>query len=492
MRAAAVLAVLLIPASPVVAQFSALSRTEVQSGNTPFTEPGSLTTLFEQLNLRFDAGSVRVSGRLESFLTHREERRYTRLAQARVTARLGGFDATVGHFYDILGRGLLLRGFEIPGATYEDAAFRVRQSFQRDIEGATIAYRNGPIALRVLRGKPLLAVLPPTRPREERRPDLVTAGSGSVRFGPLEVGGNLLRNEAAIGQQDFGSVSGRLRAGGASGYVEYATQRGGETLSPDKARALYAALTYGRAGGGGSLEYKDYQNFFLGSGFNDPPSLVREHSWVVLNRSTHVLNAVNETGFQVELYTVLPKGTLTLNTTRAVNEFGESLVYKEYYAEFASVPLGEWSGRAFVDAAEDPLKGESARRAAGFYLDRKLAGPWSVSTTLEGQRFTRDFLEDGDATNFVVGVTASRSTRYSAGLVWERSTDAFLTDDPRTAEIETSARQWLGVNLGWRPNRQHTLGLFVGTRRGGPACTSGICYEVLDFEGAELRVTSRF
>jgi hypothetical protein len=38
----------------------------------------------------------------------------------------------------------------------------------------------------------------------------------------------------------------------------------------------------------------------------------------------------------------------------------------------------------------------------------------------------------------------------------------------------------------------NTISMFAGKRRGGPACTSGICYEVLDFEGIEIRLKTIF
>lgn len=484
---------LLLVSTSARAQFSGLSRTEIQVGNTPYTEPSSLATVFEQLNLRYDAGAVRVAARAESFQTHIRDRSYVQLSQVRVTARKRGFDLSVGHFYEILGRGLLLRGFEIPGSTYEDAGFRVRQSFQRDIEGATLGYSNRRIDVRLLRGKPLLSVLPPTESRSDRRPDLVTAGSAELRLGPARIAGYLLRNESELADSDYASTSVRLDQGGAQAYVELASRLDDGASPLEGSHALYASLTYGQAGFGGGIEYKDYEDFFLGSGFNDPPSLIREHSWVTLNRSTHVLNTVNERGFQAEVYGAVGEvGTFTVNATRTVNDFGLEFVYREYYADFATSPLNRTGARFFVDVAEDPLKGESSRQSAGVYLDRKLEGPWSASATLETQRFDRDFVEDGRSANIVAGFTINRSSQYSAGLVVERSTDPFLTDDPRTPEIERTARHWLGVNLGWRPNRRHTISLFGGTRRGGPACTSGICYEVLDFSGAELRISSRF
>ena len=493
------LALSLMLAAPVNAQFSALNRLEIQAGNTPFTEPAGLTTVFQQLNLRYDAGDLRLALRAEHFLTgdltfgtSQNDRRYASLSQVRASFSRAGFTARAGHFYDILGRGLLLRGFEIPGATYEDAAFRVRQSFQRDIEGASLSYATRRFEIQALRGRPLVSVLPPTLSRSDRRPDLVTAVSGSIRPGPLQIGGAFLRHESDADDGDF--ASGFVSWAGPYGigaYVELARELGQDGGLLDGRHALYASVSYGQAGLGGSLEYKDYSEFFLGSGFNDPPSLVREHSWVVLNRSTHVLNVVQETGFQLEVYASTDEaGSLILNGTRAVNDFGQDFVYREFFVEYTAPPLGATTARAFLDLAEDPLKGESGRRAVGVYLDRKLAKGWSVSVTGESQWFEREFVEPAKARNLVGGLTVSLSSTYSAGI--ERSTDVFVTDDPRTPTIEEEARYWLGGNLGWRPNRRHTLALFGGTRRGGPACTSGICYEVLDFTGAELRITSRF
>ena len=38
----------------------------------------------------------------------------------------------------------------------------------------------------------------------------------------------------------------------------------------------------------------------------------------------------------------------------------------------------------------------------------------------------------------------------------------------------------------------HSVNLFVGQRRSGLACTAGTCYEVLGFEGIEMRLLNRF
>ena len=80
----------------------------------------------------------------------------------------------------------------------------------------------------------------------------------------------------------------------------------------------------------------------------------------------------------------------------------------------------------------------------------------------------------------------------TGGIVLERSTDPLEADDPRTEQIETAARHWLSFNGGVQIDNHHLVSLFYGRRRGGPACTAGICYEVLDFEGFELRWTTTF
>ena len=46
--------------------------------------------------------------------------------------------------------------------------------------------------------------------------------------------------------------------------------------------------------------------------------------------------------------------------------------------------------------------------------------------------------------------------------------------------------------IGWHPTPQMDLQLFFGKRRGGTACDHGFCIEVLDFEGMELRLETRW
>ena len=75
--------------------------------------------------------------------------------------------------------------------------------------------------------------------------------------------------------------------------------------------------------------------------------------------------------------------------------------------------------------------------------------------------------------------------------MWEFTNDSKYADIPGTEETELR-QHYPGLNVSYKPDRKNTLQLFAGKRRGGSACTAGICYEVLDFKGVELRWTVRF
>ena len=72
---------------------------------------------------------------------------------------------------------------------------------------------------------------------------------------------------------------------------------------------------------------------------------------------------------------------------------------------------------------------------------------------------------------------------FSFALNSERSTDPYVTN---------SKKYFVNTSLGWQPIHQVNLQLFIGERRGGTACDHGYCIEVLDFEGVELRMETRW
>ncbi|MGB1941568.1 MAG: DUF6029 family protein, partial [Flavobacteriaceae bacterium] len=246
---------------------------------------------------------------------------------------------------------------------------------------------------------------------------------------------------------------------------------------------IYTNLNFSANRLGISLEYKNYNRFVIGAGINEPPAGIKEHTYSVLNRSTHVLQPDNETGFQFELfYTFLENSILTLNTSLAHNKQpNREFTFKEYFAENGFVLFDIIDTKFFVDFADDPFKLEQQRLSIGLNANWKMLTHSSAEIGYQNQRFER---LSQRVENHVLSLDFQYSPKLSTNILYEYSNDPFLTN----GEFAT----WLGAGMRYKLNRKNNLQIFVGNRRGGPACQAGVCYEVLDFKGVELRFSSRF
>ena len=492
-----ILPVFLMMSGNLYTQFSGNNLFEFLAGNIPRDVPAMLLSNYDQLNLAYRYKGFRASGRLEYNLNKFPERRYINPAQLQLQYGFGGFSFTAGNYYEMLGNGLLLRTYDIPGAVYESQSRRARHGFYKDLLGFAGEYSGEVLRFRVLYGKPLLNQLPPTVDWKDRRMHDMIAVNPGITIGQQNLDLNYMVMAGGMLPRHYASAqaSGNLPFN-FSYNVEMAAELGtGKPLlnSEGSVHAAYAGLNYSGFRFGASLEWKDYRNFVLPSGINDPPTLVKEHAYKVLNRSTHVPLLDNESGYQLELYYRFKDGTMiTLNTSRAVNRLSSTYVFQEYFAELYSPLGGSASLKGFADYARAPFRGEPHRFAAGSILETPFPGRWSALAELEYQLIRRSGFLSGNVHNAVILTDFSFAARFSAGITFELSTDPFLTDLPSTLEIERGIRTWLGGNLKYKVNDRHTVSLFGGQRRGGPACTSGICYEVLDYTGIELRITSKF
>jgi hypothetical protein len=255
-------------------------------------------------------------------------------------------------------------------------------------------------------------------------------------------------------------------------------------FSKQAAYALYGNITFSLDKLGISVEYKNYNNFLIGAGINEPPALVREHSFKVLNRSTHVLQPLNEKGYQLEVfYTFTDLSTLTFNHTLAVNSFGKKFIFQEYFLEYDFSFYEKHDVRLFADYAEDPFKLEEHRVSAGSYLEWKVLRASTLTTNYEFQMFDR---LGEKVQNHMLLLGYAYKSKFVFNIIGEYSNDLFLLDDNKSFKV------WFGSNIKYQLNPENSIQLFAGQRRGGPACNAGVCYEVLDFYGVELRLMSRF
>ncbi len=491
---------LLAPWTLVLGQLYGTNTFEFQYGNLPFENDENLTTAYNQLNLYYDTGDFSLFGRSEYFTTPIDERNYFKFTQKRFQYQNDDFRIRVGNFYETLGNGLLLRTYEIPGSIYEDEFSRTRYAFFRDLEGIAFDANLDWVEVKALRSETLQNLLPPNfEPDSVRRPDLVEALQ--TTFFPtdvLSVGGAFMRVNTPFNSDysEYGSLITNIQLpANIQLFGEYAFDTESTfSFSDDEAFGVYSGLNYFKGSFGASLEYKNYTNFRLGSsGFNDPPSLIKEHTYPVLNRSTHVPNTSSEKGIQAEFfYTFEGDHSLVANYAYTVNEVARKNEYREYFIEGTYKINKNLTLKSFFDYAIDEPKQQDNRISVGLITDKTFSNADNIIVDLQYQTYDENFQPE-KIENYFASVSYSFNSDLNVSAVFEATSDPTLTDNPNTfPELETDTRTWLGFNSLYRISTSNSVALFVGKRRGGPACTSGICYEILDFEGAELRITTRF
>ncbi|MDX2432528.1 MAG: DUF6029 family protein [Bacteroides sp.] len=471
---------------------------EYQLGNLPYTEPASLSSLYDQLNLGYRYKGLKASVRYEQFLSQNEGSSYYSLSQFQVQYRKDKLELKVGNFIETLGNGLLMRGYEVAGSVFEEEAYRSRYGFYRDMLGFSAKYTGDIWYMNALRGKSLVNTLPPTLDAKDRRIDLVEAIETGISLYSQSIGIIVMRDSNPFDEELFYSL---LFSGSLydmfSYNLEYAHDVGQDlpwfAMDDNSRYGLYGSLGFAMGSFGLSFEIKNYHNMFIGSGISDPPTGIREQKYKVLNRSTHVPQLDDESGIQLEAYYSFAGGEhLVFNYARAFNQLYQDYLYNEVFLEYSFYPGSKNSFTVFADYASDPFKFEDTRLAGGMVWDFSLAGRWSTQMHLEYQYIEREIVELDKIHNGVVILGVSRSPELSLSFIWEISNDPYLTDLGEGSGSEKQNRYWPGVEASYKINSANTISLFAGKRRGGPACTSGICYEVLDFEGVELRLKTKF
>lgn len=468
-----------------IAQFRGNNLLEYQFGKLPTDTVSSFSTVYDRLVMDYTLKKFKFGATLETFYSPFDGRSYIRPNQVRLQYRSKGFEVKLGNFYETIGRGSLLRSFEIPGAILEDITFRSRHYFNRDVAGALVKYRHKKFSGKLLYGSPLNNIFPTNQPVDVRRSDRIGAVYLDYQVGKQTIGAGTMNLTNELEDNWYVLLTGQ---GKIIPQIDYYTEFSRNVnedaffdFDDDASFSFYANMNVNIGNFGLTAEYKNYKNFVLGSGINEPPAAVKQHTYRTLNRSTHVLQPLNESGYQLEMYYYLPSGSvLTLNHTRASNDFGMTFTFMEYFGEYDFF-VGKHNFKIFADFAQDPFKLESDRISTGAYLDWKLGKKTSLDTEYEYQTFER---EGVSITNQLLQLTFNYTSRFSLGFIGEYSTDNFIVED--------DFKLWMGATSKIKINNKNTLYLFGGNRRGGPACNSGVCYEVLDFEGVEVRLTSRF
>lgn len=491
------------------AQLSISNLLQAQAGNIPFTVPDNRTDTYDQLQLEYLFEGARIGARLEAdenseetFTYRKITQRYAEWSDERVRLR-------VGNFYTILGRGLLHRSFELPGVVLDKAGLRSSYAPSRDLDGVLAEGSAGPVTALLFNGKPNGGEFTPAVEELglDRYRGQIAGGQLVVRL-PRGAGvgaayarsttDGTTQQEAASGFAELDPLA-LARVGGFALplYVEYA-QLGARfdewwrfRAGDGSPHALYVASNLLAGPFALSAEWKDYIGFRFGT--NDPPSLVREHAWPLLNRSTHVLDAGGEQGYQIEASLAWPGwGSLAANLSRSDAPAAAPDRFEERYLELhlargAEAPL---EATLFYGRGRDGFIGISRREGVGGSATARFHRDYSATADLETQRSRR---EPADRfRDHYLALTGARAGWGSAAAIWERSTDPAQEEPDEILKPGITPRNFVAGQVTARLSEHHDATLFYGERRGGRACTAGTCYEVLPFKGVELRLMSRF
>lgn len=484
------------------AQFSGSNQVSYQIGNQPSESPSNKTNLYNQLNFRYHSGSLSFGLRAEVYNTD-SPFEYNRLSQKYVRLSGDGLRIQFGNFYESLGK-LVLRSYEIPGTIFEDNGTRQRYGFYKDIEGLSVRYENDLIGTKMVFGRPLDFSLPPDVGRKMRRKSIVQGGEVNLLIWDGFTPGYIyLRSDKSSEVNEYSglNIDGFL-SDAFQYYLEYIQNSSPQynvfALGRKSPHAFYGSLNYSFNWLNIIAEYKDYNEFTLV--FNDPPQLVREHSYTLLNRATHAIEPFNETGYQLEFLINLDNfNTVTLNHSQATNKFGRSkFEFFEYYADINYYLKEDMIAKIFIDYSQDEIFSEKNRYAAGAGIESAISGMWSGNAEVQYQQFDKDFPEvagnpsqDYQAKNFLFALSASYGPKFSVGGVVELSNDRESTNRLINKK-EDIFISWPALNLSYQYDQNNSVSLFYGKRREGNACTGGICYQVLSFNGIELKINTRF
>lgn len=373
------------------------------------------------------------------------------------------FQVTVGNFYTMLGRGLVLRSFENRSLRWDT-----------NIDGVNFNFQTKYVDGKLLSGKP----------RDRSGDRLERLDGGELTIKPLEsfhFGSSFFstKDDQNI-SNSRGSIYTNFYLPSMSLYTEYASRKDGD-LEWGNGHAFYLSGDLFVKSITLHAEYKEYDNYHLyGNGlhdYNNPPTVVREHMYTLLNRHQHVLKLNNEKGWLVE--TNIPIFDFALSTwsySKTTNLEGDEL-FDEVFGQAEIFYSENWNW-ILAGGLEEDRESEYKNfiLSSSYNLDYVNA----IKFIYEHQH-VKIKLTDRQFYNQIYLIEYSRSPYFTLSMIFERATDQYSNEDG-----------WLGIQADVHIFNNYELSLFGGSRREGKMCAGGVCVYKPAFEGIEAIFQYRF
>jgi len=385
-----------------------------------------------------------------------------------------------GHYFSTFGRGLTLRSFEDIDLEYDTS-----------LDGFIAEYEAGPFAFTGLGGRVTERVTD-VRQREYRvrggrvgvslDPGVSVAASGVSRDTEVEDSEVSLPKELSEFADHVIGGEAEVWLGSVSFAGEYAWRRGDYYPELSRGRedghALYLTGTAATSWSTWLAEYKDYDRFE--HALINPPTCVRDHVWILMNRVTHQVDLGDERGFLAE-GTLMPSPGLQISGGASeARRRDRDLAHWEIFGQVDhSPPVRGVSSVAASWSREYVLERFTEHVTAVIDIVYEIAAAKTVEIELEAQQTEEPSGETFET--YLTSISLYPTSGLSLSLVGETTSQAGLDKDFWLfGDIRTTIAGDFEVSLGG------------GRERGGKKCSGGVCFTEPEFTGIRLRFLSYF
>jgi hypothetical protein len=412
--------------------------------------------------------------------------RYADIAYKYVNVNLGdvekGLDITVGNYYKLFARGLVLK-------SYEDRNIRV----DNNLVGVKVEANYYGFSFTALSGSAANSV-------NERKDILHALDIEYGNFDLIKLGGTFASNQPDVENISNTTIAAfRLQPSiwNFDAYFEY----GIKNTEIKIGEAYYSSLNFYIGSFSAVGEYKHYDNFAFTSNdgtiyYNNCPSLRKEYTYQLLNRHPSPLDQSNENGYAVELNYNFSEE----NSIQANYGLTQTLSASSYYQKNnnLNLPIVTQLQEAYLQATYSWNKSLTTIAALG-YNKELTTNTKNITPILENKFYFDDIntiklvLEHQQTENLttdekyfddVISIEYLRSPNFNVSLVTE-----VQTKEPEADRV--IRKIWSFIQFGYKLGNHTDLSLLVGTRQAGNICIGGICRYEPAFQGIEVKMLTR-
>ncbi len=404
-----------------------------------------------------------------------------------------GLNITVGNFYKLFGRGLILKSYEDRNIRIDNNLIGVK--VEANYEGFTLTALSGSAAN-----------------SNNLREDILHAVDLQYgKFDLVKLGTTFASNLPSIeGAARTTLASFRIQPSywNFDGYAEYGVKSNKDVQSQvfhdDEwkiGEAFYGSLNFYYDVFSIVGEYKYYDNYAFTSNdgtifYNTAPSLRKEYTYQLLNRHPSPLDQSNEEGYAVEMNFNISDETSLIANYGITNTLPTSSYYQR--VNNLSLPIATQLEEIYLQAAHNWSESLTSILAFG-YNEELSTNTKNFTPILENKFYFDDIntiklvLEHQQTENLttdekyyddIINIEYLRSPNFSVAVVAE-----LQTKEPQEGNVVR--KFWSFIQFGYKLGNHSDLSLLVGTRQAGNICIGGICRYEPAFQGVELKILTR-